>query len=343
LREIYRILDANFNRAREALRVIEDFARFALDDAGLSASAKGLRARLRRARERFPAGELLAARDTPGDVGTRITTAEEKDRPDAAAVVSAACKRLGEALRTLEEYAKVVSAEDASAFEEMRYSAYALEQRLGARLAVGRRFEDVRLYVLLTSRLCRRDPLLVARAVLAGGAECIQVREKDMPDRQLLGLIRRLREITLAAGALLIVNDRPDLAALGDADGLHLGQDDLPVPECRRLLRPGAIIGRSTHDLDQARAAEREGADYIGVGPMFASTTKPGEPVAGVGFLRQVLGEVSLPHVAIGGITAENVGELVAAGARRVAVCAAVISAEDPEAQARRIRSRLPS
>ena len=182
MREIYRILDANFNRAREALRVIEDFARFALDDAGLSASAKGLRARLRRARERFPAGELLAARDTPGDVGTRITTAEEKDRPDAAAVVSAACKRLGEALRTLEEYAKVVSAEDASAFEEMRYSAYALEQRLGARLAVGRRFEDVRLYVLLTSRLCRRDPLLVARAVLAGGADWRElVRRTSVP------------------------------------------------------------------------------------------------------------------------------------------------------------------
>ncbi len=341
MRDIYRIMDANFNRAREALRVIEDFARFVLNDATLSSSAKDMRSRLREAMGRFPADALLSARDTPGDVGTVITSATEADRPDAAAVATAACKRLTEALRTLEEYAKVANGAAAGEFEAMRYAAYTLEQRLALRLAGTERFEKVRLYVLLTSRLCRGEPVEVAQTAIAGGADCIQIREKEMSDRQLLTHARRVREITQGADAMLIINDRPDIAAIVVADGVHLGQDDLPVADARRLMPAGAIIGVSTHNIAQARAAVADGADYIGVGPMFPTDTKDAGPIAGAAYLTEVIAEISLPHVAIGGITAGNVGELIAAGARRVAVCSAVIAAADPAAAAAEIKKNF--
>ncbi len=344
MRQIYRILDANFNRAREALRVIEDFARFILDDAAISSSTKDMRSRLREVFGRFPNGALLSSRDTPGDVGTAITSATESDRADAADVASAACKRLTEALRTLEEYAKIAAPETAGEFEAMRYAAYTLEQRLFRRLATGEKFEKVRLYVLLTSRLCRTDPIETAHAIIAGGTDCIQVREKEMPDRQLLAYARRMRQITRDAGVLLIINDRPDIAAIVGADGVHMGQDDLPVCDARRCLdEGGAIVGVSTHNIAQARAAVADGADYIGVGPMFDTDTKDAGPIAGAAYLREVVAEITLPHVAIGGITAGNVGELVAAGVRCVAVCSAVIAAADPESAAAEIKKQLPS
>ena len=342
MREIYRILDANFNRAREALRVIEDYARFALDDAAASAAAKDLRSRLHCCYNALGPAEMLAARDTPGDVGTKITSATESQRADAGAVASAACKRLTEALRTLEEYAKTMAPDQAAELESMRYAAYELERGLARRLEAPRWFEDVRLYVLLTSRLCRGDPLATAQAAIGGGADCIQLREKDMADDELLDLARQLRELTSALGAGLIINDRPDIAAIVAADGVHLGQDDLPVAATRRILPAGVLIGKSTHNISQARAAAAQGADYIGVGPMFPTDTKDAGPIAGPELLSEVVAEISLPSVAIGGVTAENVSSLVAAGAKRVAVCFAVIAAAEPAAAARAIKQALP-
>jgi thiamine-phosphate pyrophosphorylase len=343
MREVYRILDANFNRAREAVRVAEDFARFALSDADLAGGFKNLRSMLQECYQRFPAPALLAARDTGGDVGTAITSPTEMRRADAASVAVAACKRLTEALRTLEEYAKLALAEEAPKLEAMRYQAYQLEQRLGRRLSAGERLANLRLYVLLTSRLCRRDVLETAGLAIEGGADAIQMREKDMPDRQRLELARRLRELTARAGVLFIVNDRADIAAAAGADGVHLGQDDLPPSAIRPLLPPRALIGLSTHTLEQAKAAAGAGADYIGVGPMFPTATKDAGPLAGPACLRAVLQEVSLPAVAIGGITADNIDQLVAAGAKAVAVSSAVIAAEDPAAAARAIREKLPA
>jgi len=342
MREIYRILDANFNRAREALRVAEDFARFALSDPAIASAAKGMRSRLAEVYGRFPADALLAGRDTPGDVGTRISAPTEARRADARQVVTAACKRLTEALRTLEEYAKVVAADSAGPLEALRYEAYTLEQRIAHRLAAGERFARVSLYVLITSRLCRGDPVATAEAAIAGGAECIQLREKHAPDAVALDLARRLRRSTHAAGALLIVNDRPDIAAIAGADGVHLGQQDLPVAEARRLLPPGAIVGKSTHELAQARSAAAEGADYIAVGPIFPTETKDAGAPVGLDYLRQVIDEIPSPHVAIGGINADNVARLVEAGAKCVAVCSAVIASADPAEAAARIKGQLP-
>lgn len=338
----WRIVDANLNRAREALRVAEDYARFALDDPALSASAKVMRDELRRLTESLPAEQLLANRDTAGDVGTAISTETEAERTGAAGVATAACKRLTEALRAIEEYLKVLAANLAPSVEALRYRAYTFEQRLLGRADLLGRIRRARLHVLLTGELCRQDPVPTAHAAIAGGAEVIQLREKSMSDRQLCELARRLRAVTLASETLLIINDRPDIAAAVGADGVHLGQDDLPVPAARRILGGDKLVGLSTHSLEQALAAGTAGADYIGVGPMFTSSTKASSHIPGPVLLKAVVAEVMLPAVAIGGITARNVGSLVEAGGRRVAVCRSVIAASDPAAAARAIKDKLP-
>ncbi|MFW6133325.1 MAG: thiamine phosphate synthase [Planctomycetota bacterium] len=344
MREVHRILDANFNRAREALRVVEDCGRFALNDPAITAMAKHMRSDLKEVLTQMPGDEMIVSRDTPGDIGTEITSPSETTRQDLADVAQAACKRLSEALRTIEEYSKFVAPDKVLMLERMRYDGYTLEQRLTGRLRVGQRFEDVRLYVLISGAACRGSVRDFARAALVGGADALQLREKDLTDAMVLAIAAELRELTDETGKLLIINDRPDIAAIVGADGVHLGQHDLPIAEARRLIRPGGIVGRSTHSLAQAKAAVTEGADYIGVGPIFETATKDvGEP-QGVKLYRDVAQAVKgTPLVPIGGITAANVGDLVDAGAARVAVSSGVCQAEDPKAAASAIRQQLPA
>ncbi|MBI5723321.1 MAG: thiamine phosphate synthase [Planctomycetes bacterium] len=342
MKEIYRILDANFNRVREALRVAEDCGRFALNDPAITAMAKNLRSDLKEILTAMPVSEFISSRDTPGDIGTEISSPTEPKRDGLSDVVTAACKRLTEALRTIEEYSKFIAPAQTIRIERMRYDAYTLEQRLHSRLLIGRRWAAVRLYALITRKLCSGSMRETARAAIAGGADAIQLREKDASDAELLAIAAELRELTDEVGKLLIVNDRPDIAAIVGADGVHLGQRDLPMAEARRLLRPGAIIGRSTHEINQAKAAVNEGADYIAVGPMFETTTKDVWPIAGPILLKQALDEIPLPIVAIGGINAQNVSQITASGAKCVAVSSAICGAKDPKAAAKAIRQQLP-
>lgn len=339
MREIYRILDASFNRAREALRVIEDCGRFALNDPAVTAVAKTMRSDLREVLEEMPMDEFLTARDTPGDIGTELTSPTEATRGGLGDVARAACKRLGEALRSIEEYAKIVAPQTTVRVERMRYNSYTMERRVLGRLMTGNRLADARLYVLISSHLCRTSVRDVARQAIAGGADVIQIREKDTPDAAFLALAAELRELTDETGKILIVNNRPDIAAMVGADGVHLGQSDLPLAEARRLLRPGAIVGRSTHSLAQAKAALNEGADYIAIGPIFETGTKMAGPPVGVELIAQIAAAVPLPKVAIGGITPERTPELFAAGATCVAVCSALCGADDPRAAAQALRA----
>ena len=341
MREAYRILDANFNRAREALRVAEDCGRFALNDPAITAMAKNLRSELKEVYSDMPVAEFITSRDTPGDIGTEITSPSEPERQDLADVAAAACKRLTESLRTIEEYAKFIAPAHRLTVERMRYDAYTLEQRLIQRLMVGKRFEDVKLYVLISPKLCRGSVRETARAAIAGGADALQLWEKTAPDAELLALAAELRELTDETDKLLIINDRPDIAALTRAAGLHLGQYALPVGEARKLLRPGAIVGKSTHTLEQAQAGVNEGADYLSVGPIFETATKDAGRPVGPELLTEIAAEITLPLCPIGGIDAGNAGRLVAAGAKRVAVCAAVCATRDPKAAAEAIRAQL--
>jgi len=195
----------------------------------------------------------------------------------------------------------------------------------------------------VTESLCPHGVGPAVRGALAGGAGVVQLREKEMPERRLIELGRRVRAWTREADALYIMNDRADLAVLTDADGVHVGQDELSVKEARRIVGPHRLVGVSTHTIDQARRAVLDGADYIGVGPVFPSATKSFESLAGLQLVREVASEISLPWFAIGGINAENVNLVCESGATRIAVSHAILSADDPEAAARALHERVIS
>ncbi len=345
-----RIIDANLNRAREALRVAEDIARFALGHADLTQSLKDLRHDLVAASADLPLDPLqrLAHRDTPADVGTAIQTPGEMSRQGIAHVARAACARLSEALRSLEEASKALPGATPSAqrFEALRYRAYEAEKRLLTRLPTGRA-RQWRLCVLVTQALCVHHPWdRVASLAIEGGADCLQLREKSLPDSELLARARHLvtRARSSTAPPAVIINDRPDIALLADADGVHLGQTDLPIADVRALAGHRLMVGTSTTNLDQARTSLAQGADYVGLGPMFHSATKHKEHLAGPAYLRAFLHDptlASLPHLAIGGINPGNVSSLSDAGCRGVAVSSSVCGAPDPAAACRLLLAGL--
>ena len=336
-----RVLDANLNRGREALRILEDHCRFVMNDRFLTEQVKELRHRLAAASSQIPAGLLLAARDTPGDVGTGVSAGGEYDRGSPAHVAAVNLKRLQEALRSVEEYGKLFGAGFARDVEALRYRSYTLERAVVRGGEARRKLEDARLYVLLTGSQCVASLDWTITRAAAGGAAVFQLREKELSDAEVIARARDVRRWTRAANVLFVVNDRPDIARLVGADGVHLGQDDLSVADARRVVGPDALIGVSTHSVEQVRQAVLDGADYLGVGPTFPSRTKVFDAFPGLAFVRDTAAETSLPAFALGGIGPENVGGVVAAGLRRVAVGAAVCGSDDPEAVARVLRAAL--
>lgn len=199
-----------------------------------------------------------------------------------------------------------------------------------------------RLYVIIDRAAAGRRPLAeIADAAIRGGADVLQLRDKTASAKTLLAEATTLLRLTRAAGIPLIINDHPDIAHAAGADGVHLGQDDAPVAAARRLLGPECLIGKSTHSLEQARAAEAEGPDYIGVGPIFSTPTKPDYDQVGLRLIGQVAEAVAMPAVCIGGINEDNIEQVLEAGAQRAAVVRAVCAAADPEAAARRLKDAL--
>lgn len=195
---------------------------------------------------------------------------------------------------------------------------------------------DPTLYVILDRTVAAgRDLVELLDAVIAGGSRMVQLREKTWPSGQLLPVAERLRARCRQAGVTFVMNDRVDLAVVLDADGVHLGQDDLPPRLARPLLRPGMILGVSTHSVEQARRAQADGADYVAVGAMFPTGTKPDFELVGPALVRALRPEIRVPLVGIGGITTDNVSEVIRAGADGVSVISAVCAAPDPTAATR--------
>jgi thiamine-phosphate pyrophosphorylase len=336
-----RVIDANLNRAAEALRVLEEYARLILDDAGLTGRLKSIRHRLAKAVSESGLTGCLAARDIQHDVGTQIETPTETRREDSRAVAAAAAKRAGQALRCLEEYGKIDHGAFAASVEQLRYEVYAVEQETLFISPRRQRLAAARLHVLVTESLCTRPWLEVCRLALEGGADVIQLREKKLPDRDLLARARQLRQLTAASGALLIINDRADIARLANADGVHLGQKDLSVSDARGVAGHTLLVGKSTHGRDEIEAAMREKPDYIAVGPMFRSSTKPDVPVQGPSLAADASHLSDLPIVAIGGINPENIVEFDVPGPIQFAVSSCIIGSEDPQAAARAMREAI--
>ncbi|MGP0064436.1 MAG: thiamine phosphate synthase [Isosphaeraceae bacterium] len=341
--DLARILDASANRAREGLRVVEDYVRFALDDPGLTKRLKEIRHRLADAERGLEICLLIDSRDTREDVGTHIMTTSERIRENPRAVLAANFKRIAEALRSLEEYSKLVDVWLAGRFEVLRYDIYTVEKMTMTAVASHRSLGEARLMVLIGGLRTLGDLAWVVEEAIAGGADVIQYREKGVADRERLRRAREVRIITARARIPMIMNDRPDLARLAGCDGVHLGQEDLSVRDARRVLNSAAHVGVSTHDREQLDAAILAGASYLGVGPVFPSPTKEfSEPeLAGLSYVRLAAESTALPWFAIGGINEENVDRVIEAGATRIAVSGAVVQSQGPRIAAARLKARL--
>jgi thiamine-phosphate pyrophosphorylase len=340
---IARILDANFNRAREAFRVMEDVARFARNDAEICSSLKNLRHELQSSMESLPGGWLEVNRDAAADVGTSISTSSEMHRGCILDVAIAAGKRLSEALRVIEELLKTIDGEAARRIEAIRYRGYDIDAQLQIRLGSGKA-RQWNLCLILTRSLCRRPWQEVLQAALENGCECVQIREKQTEGGDLVKHVREVLSLSRPLNPTIIVNDRPDVALAAGAHGVHVGQNDLSVRDVRRIAGRELIVGVSTHDMSEAQAAVIAGADYCGVGAMFATSIKPEREPAGPECLSAFIERFpsdQVPHLAIGGITPGNVGILARAGCRGVAVSSAICRADDPGQVSRAIIESL--
>lgn len=199
----------------------------------------------------------------------------------------------------------------------------------------------MRLYVLISSNIAVSSVKETAKLVIDGGADAIQLREKTISDDEFISLAGEIRDIIAGSGTLLIINDRINVAREVNADGVHLGQNDMSVSEARNIIGNEKIIGVSTHSIIQARQAQKEGADYIAIGPLFSTRTKDYEPSIGLKIIREISGAINIPFVAIGAITLENLDEVLKAGASRVAVCSAIISSKDILSSTRQFKTKL--
>jgi len=338
---ILRMIDANLNRASEGIRMIEDCARFGLNDAALSEQCKAARHMLRIGIKglNLSSDSLISSRDTRGDVGVDIQTAAEGNRSNGIRdLVDAAAKRSTEALRVIEESAKAIG-KSGTPFESIRYQIYSIHQLLILSLAPP--CPQWTLCVLITQSLCiHHDPSEIVKHAAQGGVQCIQIREKTMPEAQMLDHAGQLTELAHNLGLDVMINDRVQIAQLVAADGVHLGQDDLPISAARKLLGSRAWIGRTCPTLNDAQKAISEGADTCGLGPVFTSTTKTKPTIAGLKLINDYLADDCInqtPMLAISGINQSNIDELAQIQCPGVAVSSAVCSSENPELVCSRI------
>lgn len=330
---VRRILDANLDRAREGLRVLEDWCRFGLNHHDLTDKFKHLRQSL----GQWHTPDLRAARDTPNDTGTAITHPQERIRTNVTQVLQANFCRVEEALRSLEEYGKIYHPDLATACKQWRYQIYGLESEIMGQ----QRFQQLLKAKLYLVTAPTPNLLSVVEAALQGGLPLVQYREKTGDDCDRLIMAHQLKALCHQYGALFLINDRVDLALAVDADGVHLGQQDLPIATARQLLGSHRIIGRSTTNPAEMAKALAEGADYIGVGPVYATPTKPDKAAAGLDYVRYAAENSPVPFFAIGGIDEHNLDEVIAAGSDRVAIVRALMQAENPTMASQKLLAHL--
>ncbi|MHC4870754.1 MAG: thiamine phosphate synthase [Planctomycetota bacterium] len=340
----FRIIDANTNRAREGLRVIEEYSRFILDSKPLTEKIKKIRhtfsSSIDNLQEKYGIS-LLKFRDTAGDIGTKISTAEEGLREDAGVVAKAASKRLQEALRSIEEYTKISSSEASAAFEQLRYKVYDIEKELFSDIDRKTRLSNACLYVLITESLATADSETTAKEIIAGGGDIIQMREKDLEDKEFYNRAETLNNLCRAGNTLFLLNDRPHIAELLETDGIHTGQGDLPVNLCRRIIGTEKIIGKSTSSPEFLKQAQDDGADYIGVGPVYETNTKKHRAAVGLEYVKYASENAQIPYFCIGSINRETIDGVLDAGAGAVAVCTAIIGAKNIAAETAWFKERI--
>jgi len=334
-----RIIDANINRTGEGLRVLEEFARLSLNDAALAGRLKGLRHRILHV-EADLQQRLIGARDATGDVGAGMSVVGDEKRRDPSETVIANARRVQESLRVLEEIAKEPGLKlDPGDYEKARFELYTIEKELLSKMVRQDKVKRLAgLYVIIdVESLAGRRPLDAAAAAVRGGAKIIQLRDKKDSRRAFYDLAVELREFCSEHGVLFIVNDSLEIALAADADGLNVGREDLPVAEARRILRIDQLVGASASSVAEAQIAQAAGADYLGVGAIYSTGTKAAVEVVGLELIKEIKKKVNIPVVAIGGITKDNISDVMKAGADAAAVISAVTGSADIQKATRQL------
>ncbi len=342
--KLWRIIDVENNRVTEGLRVLEDIARFNWEETAITTELKSVRNKVAVLTNPFQA-QMIAGRDSVNDLGLAISQTiclDAKNTP--AEMIRANFKRVQEGLRSLEEHFKALSFySTAKEFELLRFQLYGLEKQAAAKFVAFRSFPETDLYAITArEHSLGRSNCEVVRQLLDAGIKLIQYREKELSMLQKYRECLKIRELTASCGAAFIVNDDLHLAMAASADGVHLGQDDLPVEIARQLLPDHMFIGLSTHSPEQADRAVQAGVDYIGVGPIFRTFTKKDvcDPV-GLKYLDYVVTRHRIPFVAIGGIKQHNTGEVVRHGAKCIALVTEITGATDIAAKINDLRVEI--
>ena len=326
---IAQLIDANLDRAREGLRVMEDWCRFALKRNDFSIQIKDWRQQL----GAFHHNIYREARLTSEDPAKGVSHPLQKTRTTPQEIFLANSSRVQEALRVLEEFTRITDPKLSQLASKIRYESYEIEIKvINANEALGNRriLKDCSIYLITTNNENLNEIVLQA---LKAGVTIVQYREKFLNDKEKVSQAKELSSLCKKHNSLFIVNDRIDIALAVDADGIHLGQEDIPTKIARELLGSKKIIGRSTHCLEDIQNAEEEGCDYIGIGPIFSSQTKKKLNPIGIDYLRKGLDKTLLPAFAIGGINGSNINKLNQIDNLRIAVSDAIINSNDPFAK----------
>lgn len=334
---LLRIIDANMNRASEGLRVLEDISRFVYEDQICSEELRLLRHKVRKG---YYHPDLLSHRDAENDIGINISRKSDIDRKEGFDdVIDANFKRVQEAIRSIEEALKVIGEYNFSkVYESLRFESYTIEKKMNR----SKTFLSTDIYGITGERFANgKTNVEVVKNLIDAGIEVIQYREKDREKNEKYLDCVKIREMTRESGVLFIVNDDVDIALSVKADGVHIGQNDMPIGSVRKLVG-NMIIGVSTHNPEQAREAVKNGADYIGVGPIFFTKTKKNiEQSKGLEYLKWVSEHMKIPYVTIGGIKESNIEQVKEHGGTCFAMISEIIGSDDIGIKVEKIRKKL--
>ncbi|MEO0092043.1 MAG: thiamine phosphate synthase [candidate division WOR-3 bacterium] len=325
-----RIIDVNLNRLSEGLRVIEEICRFYLEDKDNLFLIRNLKNEIRKTENEIRK-DVIWFRKSEDDLG-RQENFDKMSRTSIFDVFTANIKRCQESARVLEEIFKIRNRRISGFFKKVRFVLYDLEKKLARQFLVE---FDSKLYVIIdTGTIGRKHLIPITEAIVLGGATMIQLREpKDTATNVWLQDAKIIKNCINKYSVKFIINDRVDVVQAVDADGVHLGADDMSLKYARQILPINKIIGRTVRDIQDAKKAEREGANYISAGSIFSSITKPTAPVIGIKNLKAITKSVKIPVIAIGGITTENIKQIFLAGAKGICVISAVFQGVDLRSQ----------
>jgi thiamine-phosphate pyrophosphorylase len=312
--------------------LIEEYCRFELNSSLFTDRIKHIRHKICALIDKLDTQKLLTARNVSGDVGAAKQIKEQMERGNLKDSFTAACKRLTEALRVLSEMLAPFEKHKSQQLEKLRFQVYSIEKDIVLFADSVAKFDKVKLYIIITSDL-HSDIMNLTGKCIKGGADCIQLRAKHMPDNQLYAASKEMVKLCRDENVISIINDRADIAAVSGADGIHLGQNDIPIQEAERLAFKNIVIGKSTHNINQLEKAIIELPTYVGLGPVFPTTTKANAESVGLKYVKDAilkLKESGIRHVAIGGINSDNIEDVLKAGANAVAVCSTVTKNQNP-------------